>query len=272
LEYGFWSDSVDAKAFGGSCFSCPCWCDARPQEETCNGETRGEFNKNIFLPYGDAAGDNKLQTAALGVQASHVIDYDFLFYAKAYREFHITSHGFIHLRNAQTTNPISMNDRYNSNQPFGPFQNMIAPFWSDFNMEYDGILWYRAQYTDFTQLNEVVGTATGGGIGGSDYNAVAAFIVTWDTMVVTSQNGQVNDRRNTFQTILTQDITGNSYVIFHYGDIEQDAGSYTGADDCTGLNGWNSWAGVSDEFGNEYQLPISHTNDMEEIDKPAVVV
>jgi len=256
------------KSFGGECFICPCWCEARPFEETCNGETRGEFNKGIFIPYGDAAGDNKLTTQELGVHATHIVDHDFLFYAKAYREFHISSHGFIHLRNAQTTNQIEMQDRYNDYQEFGPFQNMIAPFWSDFNMAYDGILWYRAQYTNLEQLNEIVKAGTNHGLGGSDYNAVAALIVTWDTMVVTSTaEGEVNDRRNTFQTVLTQDAAGNSYVIFHYGDIEQDAGSWTDADDCHGEGGWNSWVGLTDEFGNMYQLPISHTDDMNEIDK-----
>lgn len=265
LECGFWGGNM--RAFGGECYDCPCWCEARPHEETCNGETRGKFNENIFMPYGDAAGDIKLQTQSLGVHATHTVDHDFLFYAKAYREFHISSHGFIHLRNGETTYPISMSDRYNSYQSFG-YQNMIAPFWSDFNMAHDGIVWYRAQYTNLEQLNQIVKAGTNHGLGGSDYNAVAAFIVTWDTMIVTSMgSGPANDRRNTFQTVLTQDASGNSYVLFHYGDIEQDAGSYTSADVCTGLNGWNSWAGISDEFGNEYQLPVSHTNYMEEIEK-----
>jgi len=266
-----WKDWEDSpfKAFGGDCFNCPCWCDARPFEETCNGEKRGQFNKDIFLPYGDAAGDDKLTTQSLGVFATYAtLDHDFLFYGKAYREFRISSHGFIHLVNDQTTNILDMDDLYNDYEDFGSFQNMIAPFWSDFNMAYDGTLWYRTQNSDFGALNQIVKDATNHGMGGADYNAVAALIVTWDTMVVTSTaEGEVNDRRNTFQTILTQDAAGNSYVIFHYGDIEQDAGSWTEADDCTGEGGWNSWVGISDEFGNEYQLPISHTDNMNEIDK-----
>jgi len=256
------------RAFGGSCFDCPCWCEARPHEETCNGETRGEFNKDIFLPYGPAAGDDALTTATLGVQVSVHVNSDFLFFGKAYRDFHISSHGFIHLSNAQTQVHISANDRYNSRRPFGN-ENMIAAFWSDFNMKYDGRVHYRTKYDDFDQLNAIVN----GGIdvcpGTSDFKAVAAFIVTWDTMVITSlAKIEVNDRRNTFQCILTQDAAGESYVIWHYGDIEQDAGSWTSADDCTGLNGWGSWVGLADEFGHEYQLPASHNPlEMEEIDK-----
>jgi len=262
----YWANN-GFRAFGGNCFDCPCWCEARPWEETCNGETRGEFNKDIFLPYGPAAGDQTLTTQSLGVFASHTVNNDFFFYGKAYRKFHISSHGFIHLSNAQTTNPIYMEDRYNSNLPFGN-ENMIAAFWSDFNMQYDGRVHYRAQYDNFDQLNDIINAGTNVCLGDNAFEAVAAFVVTWDTMVITSTaSGEVNDRRNTFQCILTQDAAGRSYVIWHYGDIEQDAGSYTDADDCTGLNGWGSWVGLADEFGNEYQLPISHTNDMEEIDK-----
>jgi len=142
---------------------------------------------------------------------------------------------------------------------------MIAPFWSDVNLNKGGQTWYRVttDANDLSQLNSIVQQASNFGFDGSAYNAQVALIVTWDSLHVW---GTSNDRTNTFQAIVTSDGT-QSYVIFHYGDIEQDAGTWTNANGCTGLGGWSSYAAIRDEHGNVYHLDQSHTDQMEDIDQ-----
>jgi len=108
------------------------------------------------------------------------------------------------------------------------------------------------------------------GFGGSAFDAKVALIVTWESMQVTDKNSKQNDRTNTFQAVLTHDGI-QSYVVFHYGDIEQDAGTWTNADHCTGLGPHPSWAAIRDEFGNVYHLPQSHTHEMENIEQSSNV-
>lgn len=254
------------KGVGDHCHSCPCFCDARPNEESCLLNTRDSYNADVFMPYGDNAGDTKYEVKQLGVFIGPLNFADsFLFYGKEYKEFYFSSHGFIHFRNAQTMNNQQLGDFYNMYRNFQPNLNMIAPFWSDFNLSQGGKMWYRVttETGDLNNLNSIVQQASNFGFGGSAYNAKVALIVTWDSLHVT---GQQNDRTNTFQAILTHDGT-QSYVIFHYGDIEQDAGTYTAANGCTGLGGWSSYAAIRDEHGNVYHLDQSHTDQMENIDQ-----
>ena len=254
------------KAVGDNCHGCTCFCDAKPEEESCVLGTRDSYNADIFMPYGDDAGDSKYQVKKLGVYIGPLnFQQSFLFYGKEYTQFYFSSHGFIHFRNAQTTNKKNLNDFYNNKRDFNPNLNMIAPFWSDFNLSQGGRMWYRvtSDATDLNLLNSIVQKASNFGFGGSAFNAKVALIVTWDALHVT---GKKNDRTNTFQAILTHDGT-QSYVIFHYGDIEQDAGTYTSANGCTGLGGWSSYAAIRDEHGNAYHLDQSHTDQMENIDQ-----
>jgi len=254
------------KGVGDNCHSCTCFCDARPDEESCLLGTRDSYNADIFMPYGDNAGDTRYQVKQLGVFIGPLnFDESFLFYGREYKEFYFSSHGFIHFRNAQTQHSQNLNDFYNSYKDFQPNLNMIAPFWSDFNLAEGGQMWYRVttDSNDLNELNSIVQQASNFGFGGSAYNAKVALIVTLDSLHVT---GTSNDKTNTFQAIVTHDGT-QSYVIFHYGDIEQDAGTYTAADGCTGLGGWSSYAAIRDEHGNVYHLDQSHTEQMENIDQ-----
>ena len=55
------------KAVGDNCHSCTCFCDAKPEEESCVLGTRDSYNADIFMPYGVDAGDSKYQVKKLGV-------------------------------------------------------------------------------------------------------------------------------------------------------------------------------------------------------------
>ena len=259
--------------------------------------TRGNTNAEIFLPYGSSAGDSNgavCDDCAVGpINWSNSVP----FFGNSYNNMYVSTNGVISFGQGITS--------YTSQTFPIPGYTLIAPFWVDFDPRLGGSWGYRfvgssgsdrsdSESSDSDSSNSADSSSTlssssdssdttsssTSNTGSSDmdtinaiiraqtshnlpnFSGVEAWVATWKDMPF--YGGSCSDRRATVQGIVVHD-NSNSFVIFHFGDVEYTAGYASGGDQCTGdctstgstSNCVPATSGFNDGYGNYFATESS---------------
>ena len=177
---------------------------------------------SAFIPFGQAAGDTRLQANDDGSSQTISLHVPFPFFGVPQPTLFVNNNGHITF-----TSPLS---------DFTPFvfpsgNKIIAPYFADVDttgspdVAGDGLndVYFseRTNQTDLIVISTIVNQAFGGA-----FTATSAFVATWDHVGYFSSHV---DKLNTFQVVLTTDGE-QSFVIFHYLDngMQWEAGDADG--------------------------------------------
>ena len=177
---------------------------------------------NAFIPFGQAAGDTRLQANDDGSSLPITLRVSFPFFGVPQQTLFVNNNG---------------NITFTSSLPdFTPFvfpsgNKINAPYFADVDTtgspdvagdgRDDVYFSERTSQTDLIVISTIVNQAFGGA-----FAATSAFVATWDRVGYFSSHV---DKLNTFQVVLTTDGE-QSFVIFHYLDngMQWEAGDADG--------------------------------------------
>jgi len=197
------------------------------------------FGQSNFVPFGSAQGDTLLTPC--DDCSSDPIVFDFMFYGTAQTILYVNNNGLLSF-----SEPIG---EYTPTGMSAANFPAIAPFWADvFTDEGDGTgsVWYgtRTDAATLTSLSAQISPT---------FQATHAFVATWDHVGYYART----DKVDTFQAVLVADDTGDSYVFFHYAELQWTTGDASGGQD--GLGGTPACVGFSNGAGTYVQTPESLT-------------
>ncbi|XP_053372780.1 uncharacterized protein LOC123559692 [Mercenaria mercenaria] len=184
----------------------------------------GDSSNGLFLPFGDAEGDTRLNKMADGCHApsAQTNDYKVAFEDKCFKKFHICVNGLVCLQNPYNGYVVP-----NHGQKVNVFNNRycMAPFLTNLDTTNGGDVWFHeyditvdcSLKTDSAvqKAQELFAKETGDLA--SSFSPVYVLVVTWDSV---AREGGPSSETVTFQLLYASNgITAYSFYVYKQGGM-----------------------------------------------------